>query len=74
MGVAGKGGLKELFRAGAVRIAIVQSVRVEVTEFATAVGFEVSVEMLLGKIEDFQGKVDSGQPTARLLQNHAGQE
>ena len=38
--------------AGAVRIAIVQSVRGEVREFTAAVGFEVSVETLLEKIED----------------------
>ena len=37
---------------GAVRIAIVQSVRGEVREFAAAVGFEESAEMLLDKVED----------------------
>ena len=37
---------------GAVRIAIVQLVRGEVREFAAAVGFEESVEMLLDKVED----------------------
>ena len=37
---------------GAVRIAIVQSIRGEVREFAAAVGFESSVEVLLEKIED----------------------
>ena len=43
--------------AGAVRIAIVQSVRGEVREFAAAVSFEESVEMLLDKVEDrFGGK------------------
>ena len=36
---------------GAVRISIVQSVRGEVREFITAVGFEESVEMLLDKVE-----------------------
>ena len=35
-----------------VRIAIVQSVRGEVREFAAGVGFEVSVETLLEKVED----------------------
>ena len=38
--------------AGAVRIAIVQSVRGEVRELVVAVGFKASVEMLLEKIED----------------------
>ena len=37
---------------GAVRIAIMQSIRGEIREFATAVGFEASVEALLEKIED----------------------
>ena len=37
---------------GAVRIAIIQSVRGEVREFAAAVGFEESVETLLDKVED----------------------
>ena len=37
---------------GAVRIAIVQSIRGEVREFAAAVGFKASVEVLLEKIED----------------------
>ena len=37
---------------GAVRIAIVQSIRGEVQEFAAAVGFEESVETLLDKVED----------------------
>ena len=41
---------------GAVRIAIVQSVRGEVREFAAAVGFEESVETLLDKIEDRFGE------------------
>ena len=41
---------------GAVRIAIVQSVRGEVREFAAAVGFEASVEVLLEKIEDSFGE------------------
>ena len=40
----------------AVRIAIVQSVRGEVREFAAAVGFEESVEMLLDKVEDRFGE------------------
>ena len=38
--------------SGAVRIAIVQSVRGESREFAAAVGFKVSVETLLEKVED----------------------
>ena len=42
--------------AGAVRIAIVQSVRGEVREFAAAMGFEASVENLLEKIEDQFGE------------------
>ena len=42
--------------AGAVRIAIVQSVRGEVREFAEAMGFEASVEVLLEKIEDRFGE------------------
>ena len=43
--------------AGAVRIAIMQSIRGEVREFAAAVGFKASVEVLLEKIEDyFRGK------------------
>ena len=37
---------------GAVRIAIIQSVRGEVREFAAAVSFEENVEMLLDKEED----------------------
>ena len=37
---------------GAVRIAIIQSVRREVREFVAAVGFEESVETLLDKVED----------------------
>ena len=37
---------------GAVRIAIMQSIREEVREFATAVGFKASVKVLLEKIED----------------------
>ena len=41
---------------GAVRIALVQSVRGEVREFAAAVGFEESVEMLLDKVEDRFGE------------------
>ena len=41
---------------GAVRIAIVQSVRGEVREFTTAVGFEESVETLLDKVEDRFGE------------------
>ena len=41
---------------GAVRIALVQSVRGEVREFAVAVGFEESVEMLLDKVEDRFGE------------------
>ena len=41
---------------GAVRIAIVQSVRGEVREFAATVGFEESVEMLLDKVEDRFGE------------------
>ena len=41
---------------GAVRIAIVQSVRGEVQEFAASVGFEESVETLLDKVEDQFGE------------------
>ena len=41
---------------GAVRIAIVQSVRGEVQEFPAAVGFEESVETLLDKVEDRFGE------------------
>ena len=41
---------------GAVRIAIVQSVRGEVREFAAAVGFKESVETLLDKVEDQFGE------------------
>ena len=41
---------------GAVRIAIVQSVRGEVQEFTAAVGFEESVETLLDKVEDRFGE------------------
>ena len=40
----------------AVRIVIVQSVRGEVREFAAAVGFEASVEVLLEKIQDHFGE------------------
>ena len=39
-----------------MRIAIVQSVRGEVREFAATVGFEESVEMLLDKVEDRVGE------------------
>ena len=42
--------------AGAVRIAIIQSVRGEVREFAAAVGFEASIETLLAKVEDRFGE------------------
>ena len=42
--------------AGAVRIAINQSVWAEVREFTAAVGFEESVEMLLEKVEDRFGE------------------
>ena len=38
--------------AGAVRIAIVQSVRGKVREFTAAIRFEASVEILLEKVED----------------------
>ena len=41
---------------GAVRIAIVQSMRGEVWEFAAAVGFEESMETLLNKVEDQFGE------------------
>ena len=41
---------------GAVRIAIVQSIRGEVQEFAAAIGFEESVETLLDKVEDQFGE------------------
>ena len=41
---------------GAVRIAIVQSVRGEVQEFAASVGFEESMETLLDKVEDWFGE------------------
>ena len=41
---------------GAVQIAIIQSVRGEVWEFAAAVGFEESVETLLDKVEDRFGE------------------
>ena len=41
---------------GAVRIAIVQSVRGEVREFAATIGFEESVETLLDKVEDRFGE------------------
>ena len=37
---------------GAVRFAIVQSVRDELREFTTTIGFEESVETLLDKVED----------------------
>ena len=40
---------------GAVRIAIMQSVRGKIRKFATAVGFKASVEVLLEKIEDYFG-------------------
>ena len=39
-----------------VRIAIVQSLRGEVREFAAAVGFEASMETLLEKVEDNCGE------------------
>ena len=42
--------------AGAVRIVIVHSVRGEVREFAAAVAFKASVEVLLEKIEDQFGE------------------
>ena len=41
---------------GAVRIAIVQSVRGEVRELTVAVGFEASMETLLEKVEDRFGE------------------
>ena len=41
---------------GAVRIAIVQSVRGEVREFAEAVGFKESIKTLLEKVEDWFGE------------------
>ena len=41
---------------GAVRIAIIQSIRGEVQEFAASVGFEESVETLLDKVEDRFGE------------------
>ena len=41
---------------GAVRIAIIQSIRDEVREFAATVGFEESVETLLDKVEDRFGE------------------
>ena len=41
---------------GAVRIAIVQSIRGEVREFTAAVGFKESVETLLDKVEDRFGE------------------
>ena len=41
---------------GAVRIAIIQSVRGEVREFVAAVGFEASIEALLAKVEDRFGE------------------
>ena len=44
------------YTVGAVRIAIVQSVRCEVREFTAAVGFEESVETLLDKVEDRFGE------------------
>ena len=44
-----KGALKSC-TAGAVRIAIIQSVRGEVREFAAAVGFKASIETLLAKV------------------------
>ena len=52
---------------GAVRIAIMQSVRGEVREFAAAVGFEASVEVLLEDRGPFRGTMDSRWPTARFL-------
>ena len=42
--------------AGAVRIAIVQSVQGEVREFTAAVGFKVGMETLLEKVEDQFGE------------------
>ena len=51
MGVASKGSFKELY-SGAVRIAIVQSVRGEVWEFTATVGFEESMGTLLDKVKD----------------------
>ena len=50
---------KEAFKSctvGAVRIAIVQSVRGEVREFAAAVSFKENVETLLDKVEDKFGE------------------
>ena len=47
-----KEALKSCTGGGAVRIAIVQSVRGEVREFAATVGFEESVEILLDKVKD----------------------
>ena len=41
---------------GAVRIAIVQSIRGEVQEFAAAVGFKENMEILLDKVEDRFGE------------------
>ena len=41
---------------GAVRIVIVQSIRGEKQEFAAAVGFEESMEILLDKVEDRFGE------------------
>ena len=41
---------------GAVRISIIQSVRGEVREFTTAVGFKASVETLLDKVDDRFGE------------------
>ena len=41
---------------GAVRIAIIQSIRGEVREFTTAVGIKESMEMLLDKVEDRFGE------------------
>ena len=42
--------------AGAIRRAIIQSVRGEVREFAAAVGFKASIETLLAKVEDRFGE------------------
>ena len=42
--------------AGAVRMAIVKSVRGEVCKFTTVVGFEASVETLLEKVENQFGE------------------
>ena len=42
--------------AGAIRRAIIQSVRGEEREFAAAVGFKASIETLLAKVEDRFGE------------------